>query len=217
MAAKKKTGRKKARVRRSRAELEERAREKVAADLAAEERDRHRQHILSMMSAGRWVPGVSVGALANQWDKKITYVESRAKDASQTLRTLCKMTPEFKETALAECIQTFRTIRAFALGKASQTEPIRNEKGEIVQAGRPEAQVAGLLDVALRATRALGQYTGVEPSQRAPEEDEPDRFHNWSRDELKEYIAGKNRRALPEAAGAFETIGETVDDDESVH
>jgi len=186
--------------RRSKKKLEESAREKRARETLQAERLEQEQMILTTMSQGRWVPGVTPLQLAKQWGVTQNVVVQLSRKASATLRSLSKMTPEFREEVLAECLQTFRTIRAFALSKASVPD---------------ERNPAPLLDVALRATRALGQYTGVEPDGRRDDDDKThDPFSGWSRQEIEDYVSGrKARRALPEGVGEFETIGEEVDDE----
>lgn len=175
-----------------------------------------------MMSQGRWIPGVTPIQLANQWGVTQEVVIQLSRRASATLRTLCVMTPEFKKTVEAECLQTFRTIRTFALAKASQSSEQRQESMEngvrTIRIDRAQQNVAPLLDVALRATRALGLYTGVEPDARRAHDDDKahDPFEGWSREEIEDYASGRRqRRALPQAVGAFETIGEELDDEES--
>jgi len=205
------------RKRRSVKELREQAAAKAREQEEADKRASQRTYVMQMMSAGRWIPGISQINLAAQWEVPEKLVEQRAKEAGRALRALCKLDEEFKAQARAECIQTFRTIRAYALGRASAPDETRQESIEdgvrTVRIERHERNVAQLLDVALRATSAFGRYTGVEPlSRRIDAESDAHPIDTWSREECIEFLERrKTKRALPESVGVFETIGEDAD------
>lgn len=159
--------------------------------------------IVSMMSRGAWMCGVSTRELAVKWGVHPSTVEHLSAEANRLLRYHFRTDPESKKDLTALVLQNFEVIRVKALADATP---------------------AGLR-VALDATRALGFYLGLEPARRLAVEETPESdtefVHEdgtrWSPEELDDFAKSgrRPRRALRRMAAAAllpEANGNGADD-----
>jgi ElaB/YqjD/DUF883 family membrane-anchored ribosome-binding protein len=124
-------------------------------------REQRLEEVLDLMCRGAWLTGVTDKLLAKKWNCVPANVRQISAEANRVLRARLRETPEAKEEARAQILQTFEVIRAKAMAN-----------------GSPNA-----LRVALDAARAAGFYMGVEPAKQLEIGKRADPFEGWTVDE----------------------------------
>ena len=144
------------------------------------ETEKRVDEIVHRMQSGVWLSGVSVRALAKEWNITPDRVHKLAAEASRRLRLLLREDPAALKEAKAAVVQTFEVIRAKAMA-------MNDAQG---------------LRVALDATRALGFYLGVEPAKQVDVGHRADPFEGWSTEEKLAFSrdGSRPRRALRQLA-----------------
>lgn len=140
-------------------------------------REKRVDEIVTRMSQGAWLAGVSTREMAKQWNVTPSVVEQAAAEASRVLRRTLREGPEFQADCQVEVLQTFRVIRQMSMGIASnQNVP-------------PSARVAALSN-ALQSTRLYGFYLGIEPTKGMTgqtAEVTVSEFDGWTTEQLDHY------------------------------
>jgi hypothetical protein len=133
------------------------------------------EEIIKLMSTGRYIPGFTHRDLAEKFDCSPDRILHLASEASRAVRRAVRHGVDFEEECRAECLTTFRAIRALAMAHAT-TPGARN--------------VGSCLMAATHATRLFGFYTGIEPARKT-EDVTPthDPFDGWTREEAEHYAA----------------------------
>lgn len=158
-----------------------------AWDQGLSEKEKRVDEIVQKMVQGAWLSGVSDRVVAKDWNLAPDTVRALAAEASRVVRRQMRETPEAKEEAKAQILQTFSVIRAKAMIKGD----------------------AQSLRVALDATRALGFYLGLEPAKKLDVADRTDPMAGWSAEEKISYAeTGK----LPRRAASNALNGAARDD-----
>lgn len=162
-----------------------------AASLAGlTERERRVAEVISMMSRGAWLSGVSDDLLAKKWNCDPSNVRKIAAEANRVIRLRLRDDPKALQEARALLLQNIDTIRAKAMGNGD----------------------AQSLRVGLDALRAYGFYLGIEPAKKLDVTERHDPVEGWSVEEKIAYARdGKRpRRALREHANGTDDGGDPV-------
>jgi hypothetical protein len=148
----------------------------TAWESALSPRERRIEDIVTRMSNGAWLSGVSDRVLAKEWNLSPNTIRKMAAEASRAVRFRLREDPEGKADARAALLQTFEVIRAKAMAKGD----------------------APSLRVALDASRAYGFYFGIEPAKRLDVTERVDQFEGWTTDEKLAFSRDgrRPRRAL---------------------
>lgn len=148
------------------------------------------EEIIMLMSTGRWIPGFSEKELAEKHNRSPDRIVHLAVEASRAVRRAVRAGDDFDEMCRAECLTTFRSIRAIAMAKAT---------------AQGATNVGTVLMAAIHATRMFGFYTGIEPARKT-EDVTPNRdpFEGWTREELDHYAATGEEPRKQLTAGAPE-------------
>lgn len=154
-------------------------------------RERRVAEVISMMSRGAWLSGVSDDLLAKKWNCDPSNVRKIAAEANRVIRLRLRDDPKALQEARALLLQNIETIRAKAMGNGD----------------------AQSLRVGLDALRAYGFYLGIEPAKKLDVTERHDPVQGWSVEEKIAYARdGKRpRRALRESANGAD------DGDDPVH
>jgi hypothetical protein len=159
-------------------------------------REKRIAEVVSMMSRGAWLSGVTDDLLAKRWDCSSACVRQIAAEANRVIRARLRDDPEAQKLALALLLQNIETIRAKAMGNGD----------------------AQSLRVGLDALRAYGFYLGLEPAKKLDVTSRHDPVEGWTVEEKLAYARdGKRpRRALGHLNGGANGA-DAGGEDESVH
>lgn len=157
-------------------------------------REQRVAEVVSMMSRGAWLSGVSDELLAKKWNCDPSNVRKVSAEANRVIRARLRDDPQAQADARAVLLQNIDTIRAKAMGN-----------------GDPQS-----LRVALDALRAYGFYLGIEPAKKLDVTERHDPVQGWT---LEEKIAYAESGKLPRRALGSVMNGEDVNGagDDKVH
>jgi hypothetical protein len=152
------------------------------------QKEKRIREVVSLMSRGAWLSGVTDELLAERWGCTPVNVRLISAEASRVIRMRLRDDPEAQKEARACLLQNIDTIRAKAMGNGD----------------------AQSLRVALDSLRAYGFYLGIEPAKKLDVTGHTtDRFEGWTTEE-KERFARDNVRPERLAAGQRRALHATT-------
>jgi hypothetical protein len=156
-------------------------------------REQRVAEVVSMMSRGAWLSGVTDELLAKKWNCDPSNVRKVSAEANRVIRARLRDDPIAQGEARAVLLRNIDTIRAKAMGN-----------------GDPQS-----LRVALDALRAYGFYLGIEPAKRLDVTQRQDPVEGWTVEEKLAYARdGKRpRRALGRLNGDANGASDDDSDD----
>lgn len=139
-------------------------------------REKRLREVMTMMSRGAWLSGVSDELLAKKWNCDPSTVRHVAAEANRAIRMRMREDPEAQQDARAVLLQNIDVIRAKAMS-AGDSQSLR---------------------VALDAMRAYGFYLGIEPAKKLEVSARSDPFEGWTTEEKLAFSrdGSRPRRAL---------------------